>query len=360
MLFNKNNNMLYYSLMMFFKKLQKIPYYLAIILVFFSSITLAQATLELVKQNGLLRCGVNSDLPGFSSPDELGQYIGFDVDFCRAIAAAVLGDANAIEFVTVNAQQRFTKLSEGDYEVLIRNTTWTSSRDTQLGLNFVQTTFYDGQGIIVRRNSNISSLADLDNTDICVTQGTTSERNLADAFRENNLNYNAIIFEQIAFASKAFEENLCDAFTTDKSSIAGLRSRFKVPEDFIILDETLSKEPLGPVVRHGDDEWFDIVQWVVFSLIYAEEWGLTSQNVGFYVNDNTYKSIQLLLNAENSVLGSFGLDANAMVNMLSQVGNYGEIYERHFGETTPTAIPRGLNELWLNGGILYSPPFSSQ
>ena len=336
----------------------KIYKYTILLLFLFISSTWAQSTLEQVKQRGALRCGVNSDLPGFSSPSETEGHVGFDADFCRAIAAAVLGNANAVEFITVNAQQRFTQLSEGAYEVLIRNTTWTSSRDTKLGLNFVQTTFYDGQGIIVRNGEGITSLEGLNNKDICVTQGTTSERNLADTFRQNNLNYNAIIFEQITFANKAFENGLCDAFTTDKSSIAGLRSRFEVPENFVILDETLSKEPLGPVVRHGDDEWFDIVQWIVFGLIYAEEWGLSSENIDRFIANDTYQNISLFLTGEGGVLEGFGLPSDAMTQVIRQVGNYGEIYERHFGETSLTAIPRGLNQLWLNGGLLYSPPLS--
>ncbi len=340
--------------------IMKMHRYTIFLLFFIVSNALGQSTLEQVQQRGVLRCGVNNDLPGFSSPNESGEYVGFDTDFCRAIAAAVLGDANAVEFVTVNAQQRFSRLSEGNYEVLIRNTTWTSSRDTKLGLNFVQTTFYDGQGVIVRSDAGISGLEGLDNKDVCVTQGTTSERNLADAFREKDLNYNAIIFEQIAFANKAFEKGLCDAFTTDKSSIAGLRSRFEVPEDFSILDETLSKEPLGPVVRHGDDEWFDIVQWVVFGLIYAEEWGLSSENLELFVAGSPYQSINLFLTGEDNILEGFGLPSDAMAQMIRQVGNYGEIYERHFGEDSLTAIPRGLNRLWLTGGLLYSPPFSRQ
>ncbi len=338
----------------------KIHHCTIVFLFFIISGSFAQSTLEQVKQRGNLRCGVNSDLPGFSSPNEVGEFVGFDVDFCRAIAAAVLGDANKVEFITVNAQQRFSQLSEGNYEVLIRNTTWTSSRDTQLGLNFVQTTFYDGQGVIVRSDADVSSLEGLHNSNICVTQGTTSERNLADAFRQRGLNYNAIIFEEITVANKAFEKGLCDAFTTDKSSIAGLRSRFDIPEDFAILDETLSKEPLGPVVRHGDDEWFDIVQWVVFGLIYAEEWGLSSENIDLFVTDNPYQNLNQFLTGDNGVLEGFGLPSDAMTQVIRQVGNYGEIYERHFGKDSLTAIPRGLNNLWLKGGLLYSPPFSKQ
>ncbi|MDZ7703021.1 MAG: amino acid ABC transporter substrate-binding protein [Trueperaceae bacterium] len=318
----------------------------------------AQTTLEQVRARGSLRCGVDGDLPGFSDRDPSGRMTGFDADFCRVIAAAVFGDAEAVTFVEVTNQGRFQALQDETIDVLIRNTTWTSSRDTRLELNFVQTTFFDGQGILARADRNINRLADLAGGSVCVTQGTTTERNLADSFAQAGVDYTAIIFIDTTLAARALEQGLCDAFTSDRSALPGLRARFENPQNYIILEEALSKEPLGPSVRHGDDQWFDIVQWAVHATIQAEEWGVRSDNIVFAAENTVYRSVKLFLGEEEGLYEDFGLGRFAMRDVIAQVGNYAEIYNRHLGPDTPTEIPRGLNRLWTEGGILYAPPFS--
>ncbi len=319
----------------------------------------AQTTLAQVRERGSLRCGIDGDLPGFSDLDASNRMSGFDADFCRVIAAAVFGDAEAVTFVPVTNQERFRALQDDLIDVLIRNTTWTSSRDTQERLNFVQTTFYDGQGILARADRDISSLADLAGGSVCVTQGTTTERNLADSFAQVGVDYTAIIFVNTTLAARALERGLCDAFTSDRSALPGLRARFENPQDFVILDDTLSKEPLGPSVRHGDDQWFDIVQWSVNATIQAEEWGVRSDNVVFAAENTAYTVVRQFLGEEGNLYETLGLDPLAARTIVAQVGNYAEIYNRHLGPGTPTEIPRGLNQLWTTaGGILYNPPFS--
>ncbi len=319
--------------------------------------SLAQTTLETVKARGSLICGVNSNsLAGFASIDANGVYSGFDVDFCRAVAAATLGDANAVEYRGLSAQERFTALQTGEIDVLIRNTTWTSNRDTALGFNFAPTTFYDGQGFMARKNANIAELDDLDGTTICVQSGTTTELNLADVMAANDIEYTPLVFNEQPQVISTYEEGACDAWTTDKSGLVAELTKLQTPADHIILEATISKEPLGPAVRHGDDQWFDIVKWVVYVTFAAEEYGITSANVDQEFIENEDPNVQRLLGVDPEKVLEFGLEANAFLNVIKQVGNYAEIYERNLGESTPTYVPRGLNSSYMDGGLLYSPP----
>ncbi|HEX7021408.1 MAG TPA: amino acid ABC transporter substrate-binding protein [Trueperaceae bacterium] len=314
------------------------------------------STLARVRSRGHLICGVNGSLPGFSLQQADRHYSGFDVDFCRAIAAAVLGNADAVDYLPLNAQERFPALLQGKIDVLIRNTTWTSSRDAKLELSFAPTTFYDGQGVLVRAGSGIDSLADLSGQSICVQQGTTTELNLADRLRLQNIPYNAVIFLNSDLAVEAFLQGICDAFTTDKSGIASLRSQFAQPSQYRILDATLSKEPLGPVVREGDPQWRDLVTWVVYGLIQAEEYGITSANVEQVATTSAKAPVRRFLGASGNLWEALGLDAAAIRRAIAQVGNYGEIYRRNLGPGSNTEIPRGLNRLFSDGGLLYAPP----
>jgi general L-amino acid transport system substrate-binding protein len=318
---------------------------------------LAQTTLETVRSRGSLVCGVhNAGLAGFTNINADGSYSGFDVDFCRAVAAAVLGDAQAVTFRGLSAQERFTALQTGEIDVLIRNTTWTSNRDTALGFNFAPTTFFDGQGFMARKNASIAELDDLDGTTICVQSGTTTELNLADVMAANDIEYTPLVFNEQAQIIAAYEEGACDAWTTDKSGLVSELTKLATPADHIILEATISKEPLGPAVRHGDDQWLDIVSWVVYVAFAAEEYGITSANVDQEFIENEDPNVERLLGVDPEKVLEFGLEANAFLNSIKQVGNYAEIYERNLGEATPTFIPRGLNESYINGGLHYAPP----
>jgi general L-amino acid transport system substrate-binding protein len=308
-------------------------------------------TLAAVQGRGALNCGVNGQLPGFSGLDANGNIEGFDADYCRAIAAAVLGDGEAVGFVPLTAPQRFDALAAGDIDVLIRNTTWTVSRDTDLGNNFVHTTFYDGQGFMVRNDSGISSVAELDGASICVGTGTTTELNLADTFAARGLSFTPVVFENTDETFNAYDSGRCDAVTTDISGLASRRGTLADPSAHTVLAEAISKEPLGPLVRHGDDQWFDIVQWTVFATFFAEEAGITAGNVGGF--DRSDPEVDRFL---GEISTKFGLDAGAFANAIAAVGNYGEIYDRN---VTPIGVARegGQNASFQNGGLLYSPPF---
>lgn len=327
-----------------------------------SSVVRAQSTLEAVRQAGVLRCGLAQDLFPFSY-EEYGQYKGFDVDFCRAVASVVLSDPNAIDVVYTSFQERFIRLHDGDFDILFSTTTWTFERDVNdtYKMNFTTPIFYDGQGLLAhirgKDNTFIRSLEDIDNPSVCVIQGTTSERNLADFFEFKGLPYIAIIFRESYQAAQAFEQRLCDISSNDRSSLAGDRSTYDNPEEFILLDDVLSKEPLAAAVREGDDQWFDVVQWTIFALIQAEEWGVTSSNVRTVLQSTTYAQLQYMLQGREGVMRKLGLDNDAMARMIEAVGNYGEIYDRYFGPNAATPIARGLNRLWTQGGILYSAPF---
>lgn len=317
------------------------------------------ATLKTIQDRGTLICGVNNQVPGFGFVDSSGAFSGFDVDYCKALAAAIFNDVSKIEYRPVTAEQRFAALQSGEIDVLVRNTTWTLTRDTDNGGNFVATTFYDGQGIMVPTAANINTLEDLDGGTICVQRGTTTELNLADQFSARNITFTPAVFEDANGTFAAYAEGRCDAVTTDKSGLVSRRSVLPEPDAHVILDVTLSKEPLGPMVRQGDDQWFDIVQWVVFLTFAAEEYGVTSANVEEIAASTTNPEIKRMLGGDENVdLGAkLGLDKAFAVNVIKAVGNYAEIYDRNLGPDTQTAIPRGINNLYTEGGLLYAPPF---
>lgn len=314
-------------------------------------------TLTAVRDRGVLKCGGNQSVPGFGyiNPDT-NEFEGFDIDFCKAIAAATLGDATKFELRPTTANERFPVLQSGEVDVLIRNTTWTISRDTSLGFDFSPTTFYDGQGMMVRKDSGITSLEGLAGGTICVQSGTTTEKNLADVFRAMGIDFEPKVFPDADTTREAYDTGSCDGFTTDKSGLVSQQILLSNPADHIILEETMSKEPLGPLVRHGDNNWGDIVMWTVNCTIQAEELGIDSGNVDSFLGGDD-PVVQNVLGEAGDLGLAMGLDANWCYQVIKQVGNYGEIYNRNLGPDTPFNLPRGLNELWTNGGLLYSPPF---
>jgi general L-amino acid transport system substrate-binding protein len=319
--------------------------------------TPTEGRLALVQDRGQLICGVNDGLPGFGFVDENGENAGFDVDFCRAIAAAVLGDPEAVEFRPVSADGRPTALQSGEVDVLIRNTTWTVTRDTTWGL-FAPTTFYDGQGMMVRADAGIEALADLAGATICVQTGTTTELNLADVFAAQGIDFTPLPFGDDTQTYQAYDDGQCDAVTSDRSQLLAQRTALSNPDDHVILDEVMSKEPLGPVVPLGDDAWFNVVKWVVFATFEAEEQGITQDNVADMASTSENPVVQRLLGAANPELGEgLGLEPDWVVTMISAVGNYGEIYDRHLGPGTQFELERGPNALWTDGGLLYAPPY---
>ena len=313
-------------------------------------------TLAAVQERGILNCGVSGTLLAFSYPDDAGVMQGFDADYCRAVAAAVLGDFEAVEFRSSNATERFPILQSGEIDVLIRNTTWTISRDTSLGFNFAPTTFYDGQGMTVRKDSGINTLEDMDGGTVCVQAGTTTEKNLADVFRSRGIDYEPVVFAETDQVRGAYDEGRCDGWTTDKSGLVANGQLLAVPEDHKILEETMSKEPLGPLVRHGDDNWFDIVKWTVFCTILAEDLGVDSTNVDDMLGSDDPQILNML-GVEGDLGQAMGLNNDFCYQVIKQVGNYEEIYNRALGPDTPYDLPRGVNSQWTEGGILYSPPF---
>ena len=315
-------------------------------------------TLDIVRDRGTLLCGGNANVPGFGYLDpETNQFTGFDIDYCRAVAAAVLGDADAIEVRPLTAQERFPVLQAGEIDMLSRNTTWTISRDTALGFNFVPTTFYDGQGMMVRKSDGIEKLTELDGATICVQQGTTTERNLADVMRALGVSVEPVVLADATSTRTAYDEGRCDGFTTDKSGLISQLPLLSDPEAHVILEETMSKEPLGPLVRHGDDQWFDIVKWVTFGTFQAEELGVTSENVEELAATSEDPVIRNLLGVEGDLGQALGLNNDFMVEVIKQVGNYGEIYDTHLGRDTIFNLARGVNAQWTDGGLIYSPPF---
>ncbi len=314
------------------------------------------AILERVKERGELVCGARTDLLGFGYLDDAGNNIGFDIDQCRAIAAAVLGDPNAVEVVPLTAADRGPALQTGEVDVLSRNMTWTSSREAQWG-NFTIVTFYDGQGFMVPADSGIETIEDMDGATVCVTSGTTTEQNLADAFRQRGLDYEAVIFEETASVYGAYEDGRCDAATSDKSQLAAVREGFADPDAHVILPVVISKEPLTPAVPHGDDQWLDIVKIVLYGLINAEELGVTQANVEEMKSSENLNVLRLLGEEGDWGNSDLGLDQDALAKAIAAVGNYGEIYDRYMGENgIAFSLPRELNELWTNGGLIYAPP----
>jgi len=314
----------------------------------------AQGTFDAVRARGVVNCGVNTGLAGFAAPDSQGVWRGLDVDLCRAVAAAMFGDATKVRFVPLTAQQRFTALQSGEVDMLARNSTWTLSRDTSLGLDFVGINFYDGQGFMVKRSLGVKSAKELNGATVCVQPGTTTELNLTDWFRANNLRFTPVVIERLEEVNAAFFAGRCDALTTDVSGLASVRaSQGPRAEEYVILPEVISKEPLGPVVRHGDNRWADLVRWAHFAMVEAEELGLTSANIDQHLN-STNPTIQRFVGATGGFGQMLGVDNRWAYNIIKQVGNYGESFERN---VMPLGIQRGVNELWTKGGLMYSPPF---
>ena len=316
------------------------------------------ATLDDVKARGHLNCGVTTGLTGFAAPDANGVWEGFDVDVCRAVAAAIFGDKNAVEFVPTTGETRFTALSSGEIDLLARNTTWTLSRDTDLKFDFIGVNYYDGQGFMVPKALGVTSAKDLDGATVCIQTGTTTELNLADFFRSNNISYEPVPIQTNAEAQQQYLAGACDVYTTDASGLAATRATFETPEDHVLLPEIISKEPLGPLVRHGDNEWGDIAMWTLNALIAAEELGITSANIGeMSAAPTNNPEVNRILGTEGDLGAMMKLDKNWAVNAITAGGNYGEIFERNIGENTPIGLARGLNAQWTDGGLLYSPPF---
>ena len=312
-------------------------------------------TMENVKKKGFVQCGVSQGVPGFSNPDDAGDWSGIDVDVCRAVAAAVLNDAKKTKFTPLTAKERFTALQSGEIDLLSRNTTWTLVRDTALGLNFAGVNYYDGQGFMVRKDLGVKSAMELGGASVCVNIGTTTELNMADFFRSNKLQYSPVVFEKSDEVVAAYDAGRCDVYTTDQSGLAANRLKLKEPGAHMILPEVISKEPLGPVVRHGDDQWLDVVRWSLYAMLEAEEYGVNSKNVD-QMKDSDNPVIKRLLGIEGDLGQNLGLDAEWAYRIIKQVGNYGESFERHVGPNTPVQLPRGVNALWKDGGLQYPMP----
>jgi general L-amino acid transport system substrate-binding protein len=320
------------------------------------SSTSATSRLDTVKSRGKLICGVSGELPGFSFVDKDGKYRGLDVDVCRAIASAIFDNPDAVEYRNLNAKERFTAVQTGEVDVLSRNTSWTLSRDTSVGLEFAPVVFYDGQGIMVKKESNIKSLKDLKDKAICTQTGTTNEQNLADQMRKLAIPYKPVVFEDINTAYATYAEGRCQAVTSDRSQLISRRTTLPQPNNHIILNDVLSKEPLAPAVANGDSRWFDVVKWSIYSLINAEELGINSKNLAQFANSND-PDIKRFLGKEGNLGEGLGLTNDFAARIVKHVGNYGEVYNRYLGPGTPFNLPRGQNNLWKQGGLLYSPPF---
>jgi len=313
-------------------------------------------TLEAVQEKDFIQCGVSQGLPGFSNPDEDGNWSGIDVDFCRGVAAAVFGDPDKVRYTPLSAKERFTALQSGEVDILSRNTTWTLTRDSALGLNFAGINYYDGQGFMVREDLGVNSALELDGASVCTNIGTTTELNLADYFRANDMDYELVAFEKADEVVAAYDAGRCDVYTTDQSGLAAQRLKLTEPDAHKVLPEVISKEPLGPVVRHGDDQWLDIVKWTLYAMIEAEELGVNSANVEQMKAESENPSIKRLLGTEGEMGEALGLPNQWAYNVIAQVGNYGEIYERNVGIETPLGLERGLNALWKDGGLMYAMP----
>ena len=314
-------------------------------------------TLDDVKARGVLNCVVNTGLAGFSFTDSAGKWQGFDADFCRGLAAAVVGNPNKVKFIPATGKTRFTLLNSKEGDVIFRNTTWTFVRDVDVKLNFIGTTYYDGQGFMIRKKSGVTSAKQLDGATVCIQTGTTTELNLADYFRSNNIKYEPVPIETNEEARTSYLAERCDVYTTDASGLAATRATFNNPGDHLLLPEIISKEPLGGVVRHGDDNWADVVRWMVSAVVSAEEYGVTQGNVDALAKGTKNPNINRLLGSEGNLGGMLGLDKQWVVRVIKAVGNYGEIFERNVGPKTPIGLSRGLNAQWTDGGLQYAPPF---
>ena len=315
-------------------------------------------TLDTVKDQGFFNCGVSQGVPGFSNPDENGNWSGIDVDVCRAVSAAIFGDADKVKYVPLTAKERFTALQAGEIDVLSRNTTWTLSRDAQIGLEFAGVNFYDGQGFMVRKDSGITSAKELDGASVCTNLGTTTELNMADFFRANSMAYEPVVFEKADEVVNAYDEGRCDTYTTDKSGLAAQRTKLADPDAHVVLPETISKEPLGPVVREGDGDWADVVRWSLNAMIEAEEFGLTNSNVKTTCAMTSNPVVARLCGKEGGTGAGLNLGDSWSYDIVSLVGNYGDVYETHVGENTPVGLARAgsPNASYKNGGVLYAPP----
>ncbi|MCV0396324.1 MAG: amino acid ABC transporter substrate-binding protein [Rhizobiaceae bacterium] len=325
----------------------------------FTASAASAATLDDVKEKGYVQCGVSTGLAGFSAPNDAGDWEGFDVDLCRAIAAAVFGDPEAARFTPTNATERFTALQSGEIDVLTRNTTWTLSRDTKLGFNFAGVNYYDGQGFMINGKNlpDVNSALQLSGAAVCVQTGTTTELNLADYFRANNMEYNPVVFQALEEVNAAYDSGRCDVYTTDQSGLYAIRLTLTNPDDHVVLPEIISKEPLGPAVRQGDDQWLDVVKWTLYAMIQAEELGITSANVEEMMNSDNPEIKRILgQEGESTLAADLGLENEWVVNIIKGVGNYGEVFERNIGQDSPLKISRGLNQLWTKGGIQYAMP----
>jgi general L-amino acid transport system substrate-binding protein len=330
---------------------------MAVIVTLFISVSITQAiTLQEVQRRGELLCGVSTGIPGFSNPDENGTWAGFDVDLCRAVAAATLGDASKVKVIPLAVKERLTAVQSGEVDMLSSNATWTLTRDTALGLHFAGINYYDGQGFMTLKNLGAKSALELNGLTICIQSGTTTALNLADYFKENNMTYNPIAFDTSDQTVRAFKAGRCDVLTSDQSQLYALRIKLENPEDAVVLPEVISKEPLGPVVRQGDDAWLNIVKWTLFAMINAEENEVTAANVDD-MKKSTNPKVLRLLGMEGVKGKGLGLNDDWAYQVIKQVGNYGEVFERNVGRDSPLKIDRGLNALWNKGGILYAPPF---
>jgi general L-amino acid transport system substrate-binding protein len=312
-------------------------------------------TLKTVRDRGMLSCGVSQGLPGFSSPDDKGNWTGLDVDICRAIAAAIFNDPSKIKFVPLSAKDRFTALQSGEIDVLSRNTTWTLSRDTTLGASFTGVTYYDGQGFMVKKALKVNSALELNSASVCVQQGTTTEQNLADYFKGNNMKYEVIAFGTNDETVKAYESGRCDVFTTDVSGLYADRLKLANAADHVVLPEVISKEPLGPMVRHGDDQWFDVVKWTLYAMITAEELGITQKNLDEMAKSDK-PEMKRVFGTDGNLGEQLGLTKDWVSRIVKAVGNYGESFDRNVGAGSKLGIARGINNLWSKGGIQYAPP----
>ncbi|QIG51569.1 amino acid ABC transporter substrate-binding protein [Nordella sp. HKS 07] len=312
-------------------------------------------TLDDVKSKGFIQCGSNPSLIGFGFPDDQNNWTGFDVDFCRALAAAIFNDPTKVKFTPLSAKERFTALQSGEIDVLSRNTTWSMSRDTSLGLKFAGITYYDGQGFMVKKSLGVNSALKLNGASVCTQTGTTTELNLADYFKANNMTYQVVAFEKNEEVLKAYQDGRCDAYTTDQSGLYAERLKLANPDDHVILPEIISKEPLGPVVRQGDDAWFNVVKWTYYALVNAEDLGITQKNIDEMKN-STNPEVMRFVGKEGDFGVGIGLTNDWASQIIKQVGNYGEIFERNLGEGTKLKIARGKNALWDKGGLQYAPP----
>ena len=313
------------------------------------------ATLDQVKQKGFLQCGVSQGITGFSSPDDKGNWTGLDVDFCRALAAAIFNDPQKVKFTPLSTKDRFTALQSGEVDLLSRNTTWTLDRDTKLGTNFAGVIYYDGQGLMVRKSMKVNSALELSGASICTQTGTTTELNIADYFRNNKMKYEVVAFATADETLKSYESGRCDVFTTDASQLYAQKLKLSKPDEHMILPEIISKEPLGPLVRKGDDQWFDVVKWTLFALVNAEDLGIAKANVDEMLKSQS-PEVRRVLGVEGAAGENLGLTKDWVVRIVKAVGNYGEMFERNVGADSPLKIERGLNRLWSKGGIQYAPP----